>query len=266
MDITSQINKEIKKEPLVSILMLTYNRAAYIADAVNSVLAQSYTNFELVIIDDGSTDGTAEILSSFDDPRIAIIEYPDNKGLHARRAESLLYVQGTYVAVLDSDDLWTDTQKLATQVEYMEQSIECVVLGTFISLIDAQGAEIGHTEYCTTDTGIRSHILRRNQFTHSSVLIRTSTLGKVTGYQDTILAEDLDLFLQLGTHGTFANIPKYMTAYRIHTESFNSQRTAMARAVLGIIKKYGAQYPAYYRALIKAYVRILLNIVRYRKL
>jgi len=262
MDTTSQ---GINKEPLVSILMLTHNRAAYIAQAVSSVLAQSYTNFELVIIDDGSTDDTAKILSTFNDPRIAVIEYLENKGLHARRAESLQYIQGTYTAVLDSDDLWTDTQKLGTQVEYMENNPQCVVVGTYITLIDAGGAETGRTEYHTTDTAIRSHILRRNQFTHSSVLMRTNTLKNCTGYQNTTLAEDLDLFLQLGTHGTFANIPKYMAAYRIHNESFNPQRTAMAKAVLGIIKNYKQQYPAYYQALLKAHLRILLNIIRHRK-
>ncbi len=256
MDTTSQ---GINKEPLVSILMLTHNRAQYISTAIEGVLAQTYQNFELVIIDDGSTDETEGVLSKYDDPRICIISYPENKGLHVRRAESLAYAQGAYTAIIDSDDVWTDATKLEAQVAYMQQYDDCCVVGTFITLINAQGADIGENHYAVTDQGIRNSILKRNQFTHSSVLMRTSALSKTLGYRDTKLAEDLDLFLQLGIHGTFGNIPKYMTSYRIHTKSFNPQRTAMAKAVLGIIKKYKHQYPGYYTAIVKAYIRILIT-------
>ena len=259
MDTTT---KSLEKEPLVSILMLTYNRAKYIGAAIESVLNQTYQNFELVIIDDGSTDNTQEILDRYDDPRIAVITYPANAGLLTRRKESLTYAQGTYTAILDSDDVWTSPDKLATQVAYMEDNPECDVLGTYIALIDAQGAEIGHTRYHTNDSDIRKNILHRNQFAHSSILMRTAAVAQTNGYQDTALAEDYDLFLQLGLHGRFANIPEEMTAYRIHTESFNSQKVKMATAVLNIITQYKNQYPHYYRALFKAYIRILLAKVR----
>lgn len=259
MDTTTQ---EIKKTPLVTVLMLTYNRAKYIATAIDSVLAQTYQNFELVIIDDGSTDTTGEILSTYEDSRITIISYPHNEGLHARRKESLAYVEGKYVAVLDSDDVWTDMNKLSEQVDYMEKNEDCAVVGTFITLYSPNSEVIGENTYQTTDKAIRNAILQRNQFTHSSVLMRTSLLTQVPGYRDTGLAEDLDLFLQLGTLGTFANIPKYMTAYRIHTESFNPQRTAMAKAVLGIIKMNKHTYPHYFKALLKAHLRILITSVR----
>jgi glycosyltransferase involved in cell wall biosynthesis len=213
------------------------------------------------VIDDGSTDETGDILAKYTDPRIRIISHEKNEGLHTRRAESLTYVTGEYIAVLDSDDVWVSPEKLTTQVAYMEAHVDCAVVGTFLTLIDAQGANTGHDDYNTTDTSIRNNILARNQFTHSSVLMRASALVQVDGYRDTGLAEDLDLFLQLGTVGTFANIPEHMTAYRVHTESFNHRRTAMAKAVLGIIKNYKRQYPGYYRALAKAYLRILLRSV-----
>jgi glycosyltransferase involved in cell wall biosynthesis len=259
MDNTS---KSIKEEPLVTILVLSYNRAKYIAQAIDSVLAQTYENFELVIIDDGSTDETQEILSTFTDLRIKTVLHTANAGLHTRRAESLTYATGTYTAVLDSDDVWTDTSKLAQQVAYMDAHSECAVVGTFITLCAPGGETLGENSYHTTDQEIRRAILSRNQFTHSSVLLRTGLLKLVPGYRDTGLAEDLDLFLQLGTVGTFANIPQYMTGYRIHTESFNPQKQAMGRAVLGIIQTHKHQYPHYYRANIKAQLRLLYLFLR----
>jgi glycosyltransferase involved in cell wall biosynthesis len=246
----------------VSILILSYNRAKYIAAAIDSVLSQTYENFELVVVDDGSTDDTAEILANYTDSRIKKILHTTNAGLHARRAESLTYATGTYTAVLDSDDVWTNTDKLEQQVAYMKAHPDCACVGTFITLVSPTGETIGHNSYHTADQEIRRSILGRNQFTHSSVLLRTELLRRVVGYRDTGLAEDLDLFLQLGTVGTFANIPQYMTAYRIHTESFNPQKVAMARAVLGIIQTHQNHYPRYYRAYIKAQLRLGYQLLR----
>lgn len=243
--------------PLVSILMLTYNRAHFIGEAIQSVLTQTYQNFELIIIDDGSTDDTSEVVSSFKDSRIRYIPHTENKGLIARRQESLTYVTGTYVAILDSDDIWISQDKLASQVAYLEENPAYSIIGTFISLINVQGANIGKNSYSTADLAIRRHILSRNQFAHSSVLMRADALAKTAGYRDTGLAEDLDLFLQLGMVGKFANLPEYSTAYRIHTESFNSSRLEMARAVLGIVKNHKTNYPNYFFAFIKCHLRIL---------
>lgn len=252
----------VTHQSLVSILVLTYNRASYIETAIDGVLNQTYQNFELVIIDDGSTDNTAEILAGYTDSRITKILHTNNAGLHTRRAESLTYATGTYTAVLDSDDVWTDTTKLAQQVAFLEENPACVVVGTFITLCDPTGESIGTNSYHTDDRSIRDAILWRNQFTHSSVLMRTAALQKVAGYRDTGLAEDLDLFLQLGNVGTFANIPLYMTNYRIHTDSFNPQKQAMAKAVLGIIQTHKHDYPNYYPAYIKAQLRLAYLYVR----
>lgn len=242
--------------------MLTFNRAAYIGAAVESVLTQTHEDFELIILDDGSTDDTQKILATYTDPRITVIRHETNKGLHARRKESLQYATGIYTAVLDSDDVWCSEDKLKLQVTYMEDNPDTCLVGTFLTHVDAHGTKIGSNEYCIDDTDIRNVILRRNQFAHSSVLIRTAVLTQIKGYQDTVLAEDLDVFLQLGTLGTFANIPQYMTAYRFHPDSFNHQRLKMAKAVLGIIKRYKHQYPNYYQGLGRAYLRIVLIMIR----
>ena len=251
------ISQSVDNTPLVSILMLTYNRAKYIGTAIDSVLAQTYQNVELVIIDDGSTDETADILARYTDPRIKTVLHTENAGLHARRAESLTYTQGVYTAVLDSDDVWTATSKLQAQVEYLQAHRDCAVVGTCITLCAPDGTPVGQDSYGTTNQAIRQAILSRNQFTHSSVLMRSDLLQHVEGYRDTGLAEDFDLFLQLGTVGTLANLPQYMTTYRIHSESFNPHKLAMAKAVLGVIKRHKHHYPNYFQAYCKAQLRIL---------
>lgn len=242
--------------PLVSILILTYNRGHYIGEAITSVLAQTYPNFELIIIDDGSTDNTTQIISSFTDKRIKHIKHEKNAGLFARRKESLSYVTGKYVAVLDSDDLWLDKNKLALQVTTMENDQSLVVVGTQTKLIDKDGKILKDYFSATADKKIRRQLLAQNQFTHSAVLLRSSALIKTEGYQPT-LAEDLDLFLQLGLQGRFMNLPIVATGHRVHSDSENDHGIKMSSAVLAIIKKRHHGYPGYPLAWLLCQLRVL---------
>lgn len=240
--------------PTVSILMLTYNRGHYIEKAIESVLAQTYDDWKLTIIDDGSTDGTASVLAKFTDPRIAYIKHVDNKGLFARRQESLRYATGKYTAILDSDDYWISTDKLQKQVEFLERNSDHVLVGTFTKIVDADDNEIGRDKFMTTDADIKKRLLLRNQFTHSSVVIRSDTLAQTEGYLPT-LAEDLDLFLQLGQKGKLTNLPEVFTAYRVHGQSANDRGIKMAQAVHNIIKRRRSDYP-WRLAILKSYLRL----------
>lgn len=249
-------------DPLVSIIMLTYNRAAYIGAAIESALTQTYTNFELIIIDDGSTDTTAEIVTTYTDTRIRYIKDTVNKGLFARRHESLSHVGGEFVAILDSDDLWLDPQKLEKQVQHMRAHPECAVVGTFVTLIDDKGDQLGTSTYHTTDTTIRNKILSRNQFANSSVLMRKQLLDKTVGYRDFAPAEDFELFLQLGRIGTFANLPDFTLAYRIHPGGESARKARLARKILGVINHHKDAYPGAHWARLKMYTLIVLAKLR----
>ncbi|MDB5190411.1 MAG: family 2 glycosyl transferase [Parcubacteria group bacterium] len=249
-------------EPLVSITMTTYNRAGYIEEAIRSVIAQIYENWELVIVDDGSSDDTQARVKSFNDSRIRYLYHETNKGIYQTRTDAVAASQGTYIAVLDSDDVWSSPEKLANQVMFLEMHADLAVVGTFITLIDGDGKEIGKDQYSIEDADIRASILIRNQFAHSSVMMRASLIEKVGGYRNIGLAEDLDLFLRLGAYGKFANIPKYMTQYRIHAGGITRSKLPMARCVHSIIKTYRTQYPNYLPALLKSYLRLLLARVR----
>ncbi len=248
MDTTPKI---LASEPLVSVLLLTYNRATFLPAAIMSVLTQSYQNIELIIIDDGSTDATPGVVRAIPDPRIKYIRHEDNAGIVVRRIESLTYATGDYIAIIDSDDMWFDTEKLNQQVAHMQTHLDCVVVGTFISLISTDGVTIGKTTYQTTDAAIRRRLLWRNQFAHSSVLLRKDAVSKTEGYRDFPIGEDLDLFLQLGQHGSFANLPFLSTAYRIHQAKATAEHKKTAREVLKVIAKHRRFYPHYWLAKIK---------------
>lgn len=237
MDTTKEI-----AQPLVSILMLTYNRAHFLPEAIESILNQTYQNWELVVIDDGSKDNTKELMASYTDPRIHYLRYETNAGLFARRTESLTYAKGSYTAILDSDDYWPSHNKLAEQVAFLEANLEHALVGTQTILVDDSGTTIGQCTYNTTDTDIRKKILLRNQFTHSGLLIRSVLLQKTKGYQP-ILAEDLELVLQLGMHGKLANLPHFYTAHRVHQNSENDHGPLMAGAVVQIVSLHAKEYP-----------------------
>jgi len=236
--------------------MLTYNRAHFVREAVLSVISQTYANWELIIIDDGSKDDTKSVIENLGDKRIRYIKHEDNLGLHARRRQSLSYVTGEYTAVLDSDDYWTSPTKLASQVDFLEENKDHVVVGTMTKLIDAAGKDLGTCNFAASDTEIRKRILIRNQFTHSSILIRTEALKRTGGYQPT-LAEDLELILQLGNLGQMANLNSYATAHRVHSDSENDHGLKMVGAVHQIIFNYRNFYPNYPLARAKSYLRLI---------
>lgn len=246
--------------PAITILMLTYNRADFLPTALKSVLSQTYTNWELVVIDDGSTDTTHALMETYTDTRIRYIHHHENAGLFVRRAESLSYANSPYTAVLDSDDYWTTTTKLAEQVSFLENHPNYVAIGTQAVLINVQGIMFGHHTIATSDGVIRKKILRRNQFVHSSLLIRTEILKKTTGYQPT-LAEDLELILQLGTFGKLANLPDIHTAHRVHTGSQNDHGRTMAWAVARIVFVYAQKYPQGLVGIAYSALRILRSYI-----
>ncbi len=254
--------EKITDGPLVSITMATYNRAEYIEQAISSVLRQTYQNWELIVVDDGSSDDTRERVTVFADSRIRYMRHDSNKGIYQTRTDAVAAAHGMYIAVLDSDDVWAASNKLAKQIVFLESHPDHAIVGTYIKTIDAHGNEIGRDTYFQDDADIRAHILKRNQFAHSSVLMRKSIVEKVSGYRDIGLAEDLDLILHMGLYGKFATIPEYMTLYRVHAGGITKNALPMARAVQLIIKEYRSQYPNYVPALVKSYLRLLLARLR----
>lgn len=241
--------------------MITYDRARYIESAIKSIQDQDYGNFEIIIMDDASSDNTEAIVHELRsaDPRIKYFKNAQNIGIPKNRNIGLTHASGKYIAILDSDDLWSDTAKLRMQVEFLETHPEYGLIGTQVEVIDEDGNPHDKFNYVTTDEEIRNVLLAHNQFTNSSVLFLKQLAIDLGGYElSCTIGEDYDLFLRLGMHAKFANIDKLMTKYRAHSGGITKQRrTQGALNHLQIIRRYGTAYPHYARALIIGYLRIL---------
>ncbi len=228
---------------MISIILPTYNSAHTIARAVRSVLAQTYTDWELLVIDDGSTDDTDGTVKALTDPRIIYIKQEQNLGLQKTLNHGLALAKGEYIARIDADDFWNDPDKLQTQVSFLDAHRDHVLVGTGIITIDANGRELTRTLLPETDQDIRERILGKNCFAHSSVLFRKG----VDRYSEDISvrhAEDYDLWMRLGLAGSMANIAQYMTTLTVTPSTVTARnRVAQAKRILAIAYKYRNKYP-----------------------
>lgn len=249
----------------VSILMTTYNRAKYLPQAIDSALVQSYSDWELLVVDDGSNDGTDRIIQQYagGDGRIKYFKNEKNLGIVASRNIALSRCTGEFVAVLDSDDVWADRDKLQKQVNFLENNLDYVLCGCQARVINESGQVVGCITHAKEDGDVRNAILSRNQFVHSSVVYRKDAVRQTGGYGDYKIGEDYDLFLKLGLKGKFANLPDEMVHYRRHGAGITrSNKATSAQEHLKIIRKYKGLYPNYFSAALKAYLRIVFAYLR----
>ena len=245
--------------PLISIIIIARNREKYIAEAIESALQQSFKDFEFIIIDDASSDKTAEVVAKYaaQDLRIKFHRENINLGITKARNLGLQLAQGKYVAILDSDDAWADSNKLQKQYEFLEKNDDHVAVGGAVIVINENGQEVGRYKNSATDTAIRAGILLRNPFLHSSAMFRRDVAINCGGYGDYTVGEDYDLFLKLGKFGKLANLDDYLVKYRKHGSGITwSRRVRAAKDHLSIIAKYKKQYPNYFPALSKGYLRL----------
>ncbi len=249
-------------DPRVTILIPTYNRAELLPFAVKSALCQTFEDFELLILDDASTDSTHEAVSPFlKDPRVRLITHPENVGITENRNYGLSIAKGEFIAMLDSDDVWLDECKLKRQVELLDVHAECGIVGTFAKKINKDGAVIGEIIYKAADSSIRRNMMGRNQFTQSSVLLRKSVLDSVGWYDENIpIWEDYELWLRIGTMFKLRNIPEFLTGYRIHgTNASHESKEKSIKAYEMIYRLYRKQYPWSIVLLSKIFAKRLLS-------
>ena len=240
--------------PKVSVLLPVFNAEKYLNLAVESVLNQSLKDFELIIIDDGSTDGSFELLKSFErrDSRIRLFSR-SNKGLIETLNEGIGYCNAQYVARMDADDICMP-QRLLLQYDFLEEKPDHVAVGTQVLFIDEGGWPIclgislanSHSEIDSAHLNLKGGAI-----THPSVMLRANAVRKIGGYHNCYPhAEDLDLFLRLAEIGLLENMSYILLNYRIHIDSIGhryrkQQVESSYRAVRDAYRRRGQSFADY---------------------
>lgn len=252
--------------PKISINIVTYNRDKYLLKAIDSVLAQDFLDWELIIVDDGSTDNTYSLVKKYQIKykQIKYIKNEINLGIVKSRNKALNNSTGKYIAVLDSDDIWCNSNKLSKQYEVLEKE-NMVLVGGGIIEIDSDDLEKNKYFNPVFDEIIRKKILYRNPFAHSTTVFNRMLAIKIGGYRDFAIGEDYDLFLRLGLLGKMKNIRDYFVKYRIHKQNECSRKKVIAlKNNLEIIKEYKGKYPRYFYAFLRRTSRLFIGYLIFR--
>jgi len=204
--------------PIVTVLIPVYNCQKYLREAIDSILNQTFEDFELLIIDDGSRDASYKIIKSYDDPRIRTIQNKKNHGLVITRNKGVASARGKYIAFLDCDDI-AHPERLTEQVSFLEQNPEFGMVGSWIEMIDENSRLTGEVMlYTASPEEIPRILLFSNYFAQSAVLIRKNTLPSVP-YRSYSVAEDYDLWVRIAQKTKVWNLQKILVKYRVHQSS-----------------------------------------------
>lgn len=227
----------------ITVLMPVHNGKKYLAQAIQSILDQTFEDFELLIINDGSTDSTPEIIEQFSDPRILVISNKKNIGLIGALNRGIELAKGRYIARMDCDDL-SATDRLAKQWEFMEKHSDIGVCGSWVRAIGRSEEKLW--KYPTTDSEIRCKMLFSTPFAHPSVIIRKAVLVEqkikyATNYK---FAEDYELWTRCMDRCGLANLSEPLISYRLHEGNISflhaeEQRQVAMRTQRNILKKIG---------------------------
>lgn len=238
----------------VSIILPTYNGGRFIKKAIKSILAQSFSDYEIIVIDDGSTDNTKEILGEYIKEDKIIYFKKENEGPNIARRLGVARSSAEYIAFLDDDDIWHSKDKLKKQVEFLDKNKEYVMVGTGGFIIGENGQTIMKYKVPEKDEEIRKSILLKNPFIQSSVLIRKEYLEKIYYKENKDCCnswEDYSLWLEAGLLGKVFNLREEMVFYTYRKGSISTtKKEEVLKRNICLIKKYNNDYPNYKKAFI----------------
>lgn len=201
--------------PKVSVLMPVYNAEQYLARAIDSIIAQTFKDWELILIDDGSCDDIMSVLSKYDDERIYYVKNPVNMGLIKTLNRGIDYCEGEYIARMDADDI-SHPDRLKYQVDFMDKHPQYLMCGTNATVIDNNEQETGKIRNLTDNNFLQINLLFSPPFVHPSVIVRTEVL-QTNRYDERYKhVEDYELWCRIARLGKVANISKALLQYRWH--------------------------------------------------
>jgi glycosyltransferase involved in cell wall biosynthesis len=212
---------ELRNNPEISVILPVYNGAAYIAEAVKSILEQTFANFELIVIDDCSTDNTLEVLSEFRDERLRIIDKRQNSGITDSLNTGISQARGNFIARMDADDI-SMPGRLASQHEYLNEHPAAVIAGCDYYVM-TNGRLV---RSCIDDDSdyLKAILMFATCYAHPTVLVRNIFPKTGLHYDKSFLhAEDYRLWTQLALHGEFGNVQEPLLKYRSHDDQVSSK-------------------------------------------
>jgi glycosyltransferase involved in cell wall biosynthesis len=209
--------------PLVSVVMPVYNAEKYLKPAIDSILNQSYTDLDIVIVNDGSTDNSKNIIKSYQDPRIRYFENAQNSGIVVTRNRGLEEARGDYIAVMDSDDL-AAPDRMKIQVEFLENNQEFGMCGSYFKTINGQDKILKTVNFPTNDKDARSYLIVHNCFCHSTVMIRGELAKRLKYDLRYDVVEDYELWYRISKISKIINLPVYTTFYRVHGNNVSTTK------------------------------------------
>lgn len=224
----------MNSEPMVTVLMPVYNASLYLSEALESILTQTFTDFEFLIVDDGSTDESLDIIHSYNDNRIRLLFHNTNQGLVSALNNGLKNSRGRYIARMDADDI-SLPERLAKQVDFMETHPEIGALGTCFATF---GNET-HQEWLPVNPDeTKCHLLFHSPLAHPSVMLRKSILSEhgINYNGDYKHAEDYHLWVQLSTKTQLTNLPNVLLYYRVHDKQVSIQKNQEQSAITSLIQ------------------------------
>lgn len=243
---------------ILSIILPTYNRVDKLSRAIQSIVSQTYIHYEIVIINDCSSDGTREYLAQYaDNPQFVIIHNEKNLRLQKSLNKAIQRSSGAYLARLDDDDYWTDPTKLVQQMKVLDANPDVGLVGTFYSNDDEQ------ISYPLSDSEIRDQMLFRCPFRHSTIIMSREAYDKAGGYREDLgYIEDWDMWMKIGKQYKLMNLPIFTTHVSEEDNMTSQYFTAQSAYIHDLIRKHGDAYPKRWMA--KAYlyfVQIFFTII-----
>lgn len=246
--------------PLISVIIPVYNGKKTIRETIESVLNQTFYDWELIVINDGSQDSTFEIVSSIQDPRVKIFSYP-NAGLAASRNRGIAQACGEYISFLDADDLWTP-DKLEAQLTALQENPQASVAYSWSDYIDESSQFLRRGSHITVNGDVYAKLLLTDFFENgSNPLIRRQALTAVGGFDGSIdTAADWDMWLRLAARYHFVAVPSPQILYRVSASSMTAHVWRQEAACLQVIERAFAVAP---EALQHLKQRSLANLYKY---
>jgi glycosyltransferase involved in cell wall biosynthesis len=226
--------------PSVSVLLAVHNGERHLPEALDTLLAQTFDDFELVAVDDGSTDGTGTALDAYAarDGRVRVVRLAENAGLPAALNRGLGLCRAGLVARADADDTY-HPERLARQVAFLRAHPDVGLVGCWYRRVAEDGTPRGTSRPPTDDATIRARQLFVNSFLHPGVMFRAGVVRAVGGYDERYwTAQDADLWVRLRDHTRFANVPEALVTYRTHRETISRTRGEAGQRLSAMVSRH----------------------------